>query len=412
MSGFVIGGGIVGLTTALMLHRSNIDVRVFEEAPKIKELGVGLNLLPHSVQHLVDLGLQSKLDANAVRTGELRFFCQDGKSIWQEPRGIDAGYKVPQYSIHRGRLQALLKEEVIKRLGRQALITDRRLVSFEDCGNEVRASFKAADGSAVDETGDFLIAADGLNSAARAQLYPDQGDPNFAGLMLWRGATMSDPFLSARTMIMAGHSDQKVVVYPISDPDESGTQLINWVAEFRVPGDTIRQDDWSNVGNLDEFAGRFADWKFDWLDLQALFENAEQIYKFPMVDRDPIEQWSFGRVTLAGDAAHAMYPNGSNGASQGILDAVSLEKQMNAHKDIEAAFVAYEQERRPPTTQLIHDNRQTGPERVLQLIKDRCDGSCGTEHACVPHAELEEIASAYKKLAGFDKASVNLGENN
>jgi 2-polyprenyl-6-methoxyphenol hydroxylase-like FAD-dependent oxidoreductase len=205
------------------------------------------------------------------------------------------------------------------------------------------------------------------------------------------------------------------VVYPISDPDESGKQLINWVAEFRVPGDTIHQDDWSNVGNLDEFADRFRDWQFDWLDLQALFENAEQIYKFPMVDRDPIEQWSFGRVTLAGDAAHAMYPNGSNGASQGILDAVSLEKQMDAdrdlHKDIETAFLAYEQERRPPTTQLIHDNRQTGPERVLQLIKDRCDGSCGQEHTCVPHAELEEIASAYKKLAGFDKASVNVGEN-
>jgi 2-polyprenyl-6-methoxyphenol hydroxylase-like FAD-dependent oxidoreductase len=404
-----------------MLHRSNFEVRVFEEAPKIKELGVGLNLLPHSVQHLIELGLQRKLDANAVRTGELRFFCQDGKSIWQEPRGIDAGYKVPQYSIHRGRLQALLKEEVIKRLGPQALITDRRLVSFEECGNEVRASLKAADGSTFNETGDFLIAADGLNSAVRAQLYPDQGEPSFAGLMLWRGATMSDSFLSARTMIMAGHSDQKVVVYPISNPDESGRQLINWVAEFRVPGDTMHQDDWSNVGSLEDFADRFHDWKFDWLDLQALFENAEQIYKFPMVDRDPIEQWSFGRVTLAGDAAHAMYPNGSNGASQGILDAVSLEKQMNAHKDtahtntaltnIEAAFLAYEQERLPPTTQLIHDNRKTGPERVLQLIKDRCDGSCGQEHTCVPGAELAEIASAYKKLAGFDKASVNSGEN-
>lgn len=309
-----------------------------------------------------------------------------------------------------GRLQALLKEEVIKRLGKNALITNRSLVSFKDQGDEVQVTLQAEDKQLFKETGEFLIGADGLNSAVRNQLYPDQGSPHFAGLMLWRGATVGRSFLSGSTMIMAGHRDQKVVVYPISNVDESGRQLINWVAEFRVPEDTIHRDGWSNVGELHEFADRFSDWKFAWLDLQALFQNAEQIYKFPMVDRDPIKQWSFGRVTLAGDAAHAMYPNGSNGASQGILDAVSLGKHMKALTNIETAFAAYEQERLPPTTQLIHDNRQTGPERVLQLVKDRCDGSCGQEHSCVPHAELEEIANAYKKLAGFDKASVNVGD--
>ncbi len=408
MSGIIIGGGIVGLSTALMLHRSGIDVRVYEEAPKIKELGVGLNLLPHSVQHLVDLGLQAKLDAIAVRTAELRFFCERGKAIWQEPRGLEANYEVPQYSIHRGRLQALLKEEVIKRLGRNALMTDRRLVRFEEVDERVQAYFDSTDGRSHEESGDFLIGCDGINSAVRQQLYPDQGEPHFAGLMLWRGTTTMDGFLTGRTMVMAGHSDQKVVVYPIGERDESGKQLINWVAEFRVPLDTIHQDDWSHEGDLGEFADRFSNWVFDWLDIPAMFEAADQIYKFPMIDRDPVEKWAFGRVVLAGDAAHAMYPNGSNGASQGILDSVSLERHMQGDASIVEAFVGYEQERLKPTTLLIHNNRQTGPEKVLQLVKDRCDGTCGDEHICVPRTELEEIAESYKKLAGFDKASVNL----
>ncbi|MFP6807498.1 MAG: flavin-dependent oxidoreductase [Pseudomonadales bacterium] len=405
-SGIIVGGGIVGLTTALMLHRSGFGVRVFEEAQKIKELGVGLNLLPHSVQHLIGLGLQAKLDANAVRTSELRFFCEQGKSIWQEPRGIDAGYDVPQYSIHRGRLQALLKEEVIKRLGKEVLLTDRRLVNFESDQDGVIANFKSIDGSSTSERGDFLIACDGINSVVRQQLYPDQGEPHFAGLMLWRGTTVMDSFFSERTMIMAGHSDQKIVVYPISAPDEQGKQLINWVAEFRVPLDTIHRDDWSNAGDISEFADRFSQWQFDWLNVPEVFANAGEIYKFPMIDRDPVEQWAFGNVVLAGDAAHAMYPNGSNGASQGILDAVGLEKQLTRHDLIAEAFTAYEQERLPPTTRLIYTNRETGPEKVLQFVKDRCDGNCGHEHVCVPGAELEEVANAYKKLAGFDKASL------
>ncbi len=408
MSGLIIGGGIVGLSTALMLHRSGINVRVFEEAPKIKELGVGLNLLPHSVQHLVDLGLQVKLDSIAVRTAELRFFCEHGKAIWQEPRGIDAGYEVPQYSIHRGRLQALLKEEVIKRLGKDALITDRRLVRFEEVDDRVVAYFESMDKSRAEERGDFLIGCDGINSVVRQQLYPDQGEPHFAGLMLWRGTTTMNGFLSGRTMIMAGHSDQKVVVYPIGEPDDNGKQLINWVAEFRVPLETIHQDDWSHQGDVSEFADRFSGWTFDWLDIPTLFKEADQIYKFPMIDRDPVDRWAFGRVVLAGDAAHAMYPNGSNGASQGILDSVSLERHMQSESSVSAAFLKYEQERLKSTTMLIHNNRQTGPEKVLQLVKDRCGGTCGSEHVCIPRPELQEIAESYKKLAGFDKASVNV----
>ena len=407
MSGLIIGGGIVGLTTALMLHRSGIEVTVYEEALKIKELGVGLNLLPHSVKHLIGLGLQAKLDNNALRTGELRFFCKKGKSIWREPRGLEAGYEVPQYSIHRGRLQTLLKEEVIKRLGKGALITDRRLMRFESSDKGATAFFQTSAGENITESGAFIIGADGINSAVRQQLYPDQGDPRFAGLMLWRGATVSKPFLSSNTMIMAGHNDQKVVIYPISNPDESGKQLINWVAELRVPLDSVHRDDWDNEGHLDEFADRFDDWKFDWLDISSLFQHAEKIYKFPMVDRDPVGQWSFDRVTLAGDAAHAMVPNGSNGASQGILDAASLERCLSTHANVVTAFEKYEEERLPPTSRLVIDNRKTGPERVLQLVEERCDGQCAAAHVCVPQTELGEIAQAYKKLAGFDKSSVN-----
>ncbi len=407
MQGLIAGAGIVGLTTALTLHKAGLKVRILEEALEIKELGVGLNLLPHSVKHLIDLGLGPALDSVAVRTGELRFFSEDGKAIWQEPRGLDAGYDVPQYSIHRGKLQALLKQAVVERMGAQSLVTDRRLLGFTEQGDSVNAEFSDHSGVVHKVSGDYLIGADGINSVVRQQLHPDQGSPHFAGLILWRGATFSHSFLTAKTMIMAGHADQKVVVYPISSPDSEGQQLINWVAEFRVPLETAHVDDWKGEGQLEEFAARFDSWQFSWLNVPVLFRQASRIYKFPMIDRDPLDRWSFGRVTLAGDAAHAMFPNGSNGASQGILDAVCIAEQLSSQREVVPAFKAFEEIRRPATTRLILDNRNTGPERVLQLIKDRCPGTCGSEHTCVPAGELEDIARAYKKLAGFARSDVN-----
>ncbi|HIG39797.1 MAG: flavin-dependent oxidoreductase [bacterium] len=405
--GIIIGGGIAGLTLALALHRAGIPVRIFESAKEIRELGVGLNLLPHCVKHLVDLGLETDLVNTGVKTRELRFYCKNGKLIWTEPRGLDAGYQVPQFSIHRGRFQQILLKHVKQRLGEEAVVTDRRLIQFEQSGNEVTARFTDSTGAGSSFTGNFLVGADGINSTVRLQLYPNQGEPHFANLMLWRAASWSEPFLTGRTMIMAGHSNQKLVAYPITPPDDEGKQLINWIAEYRVPANTMRQDDWNSVGNLSEFENQFESWNFDWLQTRKLFTSAQEIYKFPMIDRDPVDRWSFGRITLAGDAAHAMYPNGSNGASQAVLDAVSLTKHISEHKDPASAFSEYELERLPLTSRLVLENRKTGPERVLQMVEDQCKGDCVEQHQCVAYPELEEVSLAYKKLAGFDKKSVN-----
>ncbi len=407
MKAIIVGGGIVGLTTALTLHRAGIDARVYEQAPTIKELGVGLNLLPHSVKHLIGLGLQPQLDNEAVRTSELRFFCSKGKAIWQEPRGIDAGYDVPQYSVHRGRLLSILNQAVAMRVGPDSVQTNRRFTRFSQTADGVTAIFEDDRKNKFSTTADLLIGADGINSVVRYQLYPDQGAPHFSGLILWRGATLHKPFLTGRSMFMAGHNEQKVVVYPLTSPNEKGEQLVNWIAERRVPLDAVHLDDWANEGSMDEFAHHFTGWHFGDLDMQDLFVRAENIFKFPMIDRNPVDRWSFGRVTLAGDAAHAMNPNGSNGASQGILDAISLESHLAKNGDIVEALRQYEAQRLPPTSRLVLENRKTGPERVLQFVEDRCDGNCVDAHTCIPQDELEEVATAYKKLAGFDKASVN-----
>lgn len=406
-TGIIVGAGIVGLTLALECHQNGIPVRVFESANEIKALGVGLNLLPHSVKHLLKHGLEAELSRNAIRTKELRFYCKSGKLIWTEPRGIEAGYKVPQYSIHRGTLQSILLKKVIQTLGEDAVLTDRRLLNFHQSKESITAQFQDTSGTIHDIDGLFLIGADGINSTVRQQLYPDQGDPQFAGLMLWRGATWSKPFLTGRSMIMAGHNDQKIVVYPMTPVNSSGKQLLNWVAEFRVPLNVMRKDDWNGKGSLQEFAHRFAHWDYPWLETNNLFRYAEAIYKFPMIDREPVDQWSFDRVTLAGDAAHAMYPNGSNGASQGILDAVSLAKWISETNNPAHAFVNYQEERLPPTARLTLDNRKTGPERVMQMVEDQCQGDCGEEHQCVPYPDLESVSLTYKKLAGFDKKTVN-----
>jgi 2-polyprenyl-6-methoxyphenol hydroxylase-like FAD-dependent oxidoreductase len=406
-NGIIVGAGIVGLCLALELHKAGFRVKVFEAAGQIKELGVGLSLLPHSVKYLFTHGLQEALDNNAIRTKELRFYCKQGKLIWTEPRGLDAGYKVPQYSIHRGRLQQILLQKVLETLGPDSVITNRKLLNFDQHGGSVTGNFVSETGEHSNATAEFLIGADGINSAVRQQLYPGQGDPQFAGLMLWRGATYSDSFLSGRSMIMAGHNSQKLVVYPLTPPDENGQQLINWVAELRVPKDILRTDDWRGKGQLSEFADKFRQWDFPWLQTNQLFHDAQDIFKFPMIDREPVPQWSFDRVTLAGDAAHAMYPNGSNGASQGIIDAATLARQLQGNNDVIKALTAYQSERLSPTAKITLDNRKTGPERVLQMVEDQCSGECPDEHHCVPYTDLDAVSMAYKKLAGFDRKTVN-----
>jgi 2-polyprenyl-6-methoxyphenol hydroxylase-like FAD-dependent oxidoreductase len=403
----VAGAGIGGLTTALYLHRAGIEVEIYESAKTLKELGVGINLLPHSVRILWDLGLQEALDHAAIRTKDLSYYNKFGQLIWREARGLDAGYNWPQYSIHRGRLQGILLREAKRVIGEHRLHTGMHLSHVEQRNNKVQAHFlnRHDEERPVTVEADFLIGADGIHSALRKQLYPDD-KPVYGGRVLWRGVTKAKPFLSGRSMIMAGHVDEKFVAYPITAPDVSGLCDINWIAELTVP-EAPDRNDWNRLANLDDFAHRFQDWKFDWLDVPALIAGAKYVYEFPLVDKDPLPKWSFNRVTLLGDAAHPMYPIGSNGASQAILDAEALYLSILEHPNLEEALTAYEQQRIHKTAAIVRSNRQHGPEIVMQIVHERAPHGFDRLEDVISQAELEEIANRYKQIAGFDKERLN-----
>jgi 5-methylphenazine-1-carboxylate 1-monooxygenase len=346
-----------------------------------------------------------------VRTRELAYFSKHGKPIWSEPRGIEAGYKWPQFSIHRGTLQQILLDTAIERLGRENILTSHHLSGWTETSNGVRADFidKATGKPTSHHDGVLLIAADGIHSAIREKLYPQEGPPIWNGRILWRGVTVSDPFLSGRTMIMAGHETLKFVCYCISkEPDANGKFWINWVAERHMPPTyQWRREDYNRTAKPEEFLPWFKDWKFDWLDVPGLIRNCPHAYEYPLVDRDPIPQWTFGRVTLMGDAAHPMYPIGSNGASQAILDARVLTREILANGPTQSALVAYEAERRPATTDLVMLNRRNGPEQVMQLVEERAPDGYNVVTDVLSLQELEDIAANYKRVAGFQVEGLN-----
>ncbi|GAB4363346.1 MAG: flavin-dependent oxidoreductase [Kiloniellaceae bacterium] len=410
MTVLVAGAGIGGLTLALSLHQAGVPVRVFESSAALKPLGVGINLLPHAVRELDELGLLGRLDALGVRTAELAYYSKRGQLIWSEPRGEAAGYRWPQFSIHRGKLQMMLLDAAQERLGADAVVTGRHLEAWEETAGGIRARFtdKAGGGGDVTATGSLLIGADGIHSALRRRLYPDEGAPIWNGAILWRGTARARPYLTGRSMIMAGHEFQKFVAYPISHPGEDGKATINFIAERKFAADHAwRREDWNRPGDLADFLPQFEDWRFDWLDVPALIRAAEAVYEYPMVDRDPLPRWTEGRATLLGDAAHAMYPIGSNGASQAILDARVLTREVLARGLTADALAAYEAERRPATAKIVLANRQNGPEQVMQRVEELApEGFARVEEVMTP-GELEATAQGYKRLAGFDKDTLN-----
>ncbi len=411
MTILIVGGGIGGLTLALSLHQIGVAAKVFESVPELKPLGVGINVLPHAVRELIELGLADRLQAAAVRTKELAYFSKRGQPIWSEPRGLEAGYKWPQFSIHRGTLQQILLDTAIERLGRDNILTNHHLAGWTETDNGIRADFvDKATGRAVGaDEGALLIAADGIHSAVRETLYPKEGPPIWNGRILWRGVTAANAFLSGRTMIMAGHEILKFVCYPISQaPDASGKYQINWVAERHMPPTyQWRREDYNRAAKLDEFLPWFEDWTFDWLDVPGLIRDCPRAYEYPLVDRDPLPRWTFGRVTLIGDAAHPMYPVGSNGASQAILDARVLTREILAHGPTDPALAAYEAERRTATTDLVMLNRRNGPEQVMQLVEERAPNGYNVVTDVLSQQELEDIAANYKRVAGFQVEALN-----
>ena len=408
----VVGAGAGGLVTALGLHAAGIECDVYESVDDVRQLGVGINLLPHAVRELDALGCLEALEAASVQPTTLRYFTRRGQQIWSEPRGRAAGYRWPQLSIHRGILQTTLLEITRERLGADRIHTGHHLTGLESDERGATAHFSAGRRGPhlTSVRGSVVIAADGIHSTARALRYPDEGMPRWNGSILWRGTAEVDPVFDGRTMVWAGHPAHKFVGYPIRDlPD--GRQLFNFIAEFRTDGlELAEREDWNQPGVLDDFIGRFEDWTFDWLDVPALIRSSPGTYRFPMVDRDPVERWTFGRTTLLGDAAHPMYPIGSNGASQAILDARVLAGCLRAHLDDPAAALEqYDAIRRPATAAVVLANRGLGPEMPMQLVEERApDGFAHIDDVISPD-EIQQVTEGYRRTAGFALAELDEG---
>ena len=414
MKALIIGAGIGGLATALSLHKAGIDCEIFEQSLTIRELGVGINLLPHATKALAELGLLGDLDRVAVRTHELLYKNRFGQTLWRELRGCDAGYDYPQFSIHRGKLQGVLYEAARARLGDARIHTAHQLQGFMQDEHGVMAQFSLRNGSneLVTARGDLLIAADGIHSTVRHILYPSEGPPRWNGVMLWRGTVAHLPFLTGRSMIISGGMSAKLVLYPVCPhTDEPGKNLLNWAVAAKLNDGTVpppRREDWSRIGRLEDLLPHVEGvFELPDVDPLAIIRSAPELYEYPMCDRDPLPRWTFGRVTLLGDAAHPMYPVGSNGASQAILDGRCLASLLALHEKVSPALVAYDEERRPLTAEIVHDNRTGGPERVIDVVEQRAPNGFSSLEDVASHAELEAIVKGYSKMAGFDRKQVN-----
>ena len=407
----IVGGGICGLALAIHLHRQGIAAHVFEAAPEIRELGVGITLLPHAVRELASLGLLDQIEAAGIENRESAFFNRFGQKLFGEPRGRHAGYPFPEYGIHRGRLHTILYLAAKAELG-DRIHLDHRLTGLEQDASGVSLSFETT--SSAQPLPPFrasaAIGCDGINSAVRKQFYPAE-TVAYTGINTWRGVTRRKPILDGRTYLRIGSIlTGKIVIYPIVDDvdglgDGSGDQLINWIAEIQKGAST--RNDWNTAGRREDFLPIYESFKFDWLDVGALIRDADTILEYPMVDRDPVERWSFARVTLAGDAAHPMYPRGSNGSAQALIDARVLGERLAGGADPVSAFAAYEAERRPATTRIVETNRVSPPD-VINLKVEELTGDRPFENLAdfISQDELRALSDRYKVVAGFEQERV------
>lgn len=408
----IIGGGIGGLTLALALHQKNIPFKVYEAAEVIKPLGVGLNLLPHAMRDLAALGLEEALRSKGIETKEYVFYTANGQRVFDEPRGLNAGYPVPQMSIHRGDLHMALLKAVRERAGDDSVIAGHRCVKVDQ--NEYEAIVYFADSASGEPLepvrGQLAIACDGVHSVARAQFHPNEAVPRYEGTTQYRGTTVWPSFLSGASMVYMGtYETGKLIIYPIRDNvDGKGNQLINWVIEVSRPQEHLLRRDWNKQAQLEEFIHHFEHCNFDWLDVPAVMRAAETVLEYPMVDQEPLPWWTKGRITLLGDAAHPMMPRGSNGAAQAIIDATTLARLLAEMSDRKAALKVYEAERLKATSDVVLANRGIAPDAILRVVQERTEGKPFERiDDVIDRKEMQEWQDRYRKVAGFAIADFN-----
>ena len=398
----IVGGGIAGLSFALGLHQRGIDCDVFESVTDIKEIGVGITLLPHGMRELAALGVQDALEAVGIENLESVFYTQHGQYVYREARGRHAGYALPEIGIHRGKLHRILFDAAVSRLGANKVHTGMRCTGFSQNADGVQIDFSNAHtGQPLSVKAQIAVACDGVNSVMRKQMHP-QDALCFAGINTWRGVTVHPPILTGKSYLRIGTVEVgKMVIYPIIDNvDGKGNQLINWVAELQKPNAAM--NDWNRPGDPAVCAEIFKDWKFDFLNVPELILKAEKVFEYPMVDKDALPFWTQGRVTLMGDAAHPMYPRGSNGSAQALIDARTLAEQLSQHSNPQDALKAYEALRLAPTAKVVETNRNVPPDFIIMKAQELSGGK-PFRHIddLISQDELRQISDNYKTVAGF-----------
>jgi 5-methylphenazine-1-carboxylate 1-monooxygenase len=408
----IVGGGISGLAQALSLHQVGLSCRVYDAVPTLAPLGYGINLQPNAIRELTALGLGERLAAVGVLTQELAFYNKHGQLIWTEPRGRAAGYRWPQISISRGELHKVLLAAIGERLGAGAVATGHRLTSFEQRGDKVIARFADSAGHPVGETeGDVLIGADGIHSAVRRHFYPDE-KAVFDGYLHYRGIVEAKPYLTGASMAVVGHRHHRAILYPVMKRP-GGTVMINWLGYTKIPPGAPPLEAWDTAADKEACVRQFEGWSYPWLDLHGLFAAtpASAVLQLPNVDRDPIPRWSFGRVTLIGDAAHPMQPVGAQAGSQAVVDGRVLAAALRASRDPVEALTRYQDQRIAAMNDMIIRNRNLGLEQVLQMAEERAPGGFKHINDVLTQDELQHTAASFKKVAGFDVETVNSRES-